>query len=314
MMIAWVIGNHGLLGSALCRKLAHNNIRVFQPLERFCWSNERFLELQLAAAIQSFSSFVDNAKEWQIYWAAGMGSMGSSAISLVSETRALSLLLRLIESDSRLNVTSGTVVFASSAGAIYAGSFDYHINENSVPAPTTSYAREKIIQEELIRLFTHANKNMSALLARLSTLYGPKQSVVKQQGLLSHIARCMLKNQPIQIYVPFDSMRDYILADDAATTIISTLRAIKEPEVYIKIIASEQPTSIAEIISNFKRIFRRTPLIVTSTSKLSNIYPRRMKFKSIILPECPQTPKTSLLVGIAQIIATELALFKNPRA
>lgn len=44
----------------------------------------------------------------------------------------------------------------------------------------------------------------AALIARISMFYGPGQAKDKQQGLLAHIARCILRNQPIQIYVPYD--------------------------------------------------------------------------------------------------------------
>lgn len=315
MTIAWVVGSHGLLGSALCRKLTRIGSELLLLDERFDWCNESVLALQLTSAIQAFSSLVGDAKGWEIYWAAGVGNMSSSAGDLIPETRALALLLRLVESDPRLVAKSGAMAFASSAGAIYAGSPDYLINENSLPAPNTAYAREKIVQEDLVRSFTLANSHMTALLARLSTLYGPNQSTGKRQGLLAYVARCMLTNQPIQIYVPFDTIRDYIAADDAATMMISTLRAISEPGVCIKIMASEQPTTIVYIISNFKRVVPRTPRIVTSASKLSNIYSRRMLFRSIVLPEFSRTPKISLPVGIAQLMAAERAAFvRGPRA
>ena len=148
------------------------------------------------------------------------------------------------------------------------------------------------------------------MLSRISTLYGPGQAKGKQQGLLVQFARRILRNQPIQIYVPFDTIRDYIFVDDAAAIIVASLRAIGEkPGVFTKIIASEQPTTIAEIFSIYKRIARRTPRIVTSASKLSIIYTRRIQFHSIAVPINEQLSRTSLLVGIAQVMAAERSAF-----
>jgi UDP-glucose 4-epimerase len=123
-----------------------------------------------------------------------------------------------------------------------------------------------------------------------------------------------LRNQPIQIYVPLDTIRDYITAGDAAAAIIATMRAISEKSgVFTKIIASEQPTTIAEIISIYRRIARRTPKIVTSVSKLSSIYTRRIQFHSIAIPVNEQISRTSLLVGIAQVMAAEMSAFARSR-
>jgi UDP-glucose 4-epimerase len=159
---------------------------LFWPVERFRWSVERELASQLAAAVQAFAGRAGAVEGWEIYWAAGLGTMSSSDADLALETRVLLLLLRLVESEPQLMAMPGTVAFASSAGAIYAGSRDFIITENTPPAPTTAYARAKLKQEDMVRSFAHANDNVSALLARLSTLYGPGQSLGKQQ----HLAAC----------------------------------------------------------------------------------------------------------------------------
>ncbi len=310
MTIAWVLGSGGLLGSALCRALRSDGTELFSPVHRLRWDSEPVLAPQLATAVQSLAARAVAAGRWEIYWAAGASTMGSSEVALAPETRTLSILLHLVESEPRLMSTLGAVAFASSAGAIYSGSLDDIISERTSPAPTTAYAREKLRQEDLVRSFAHANSRMAALLGRLSTVYGPGQSVGKQQGLLAHIARSILRNQPVQIYVPLDTIRDYIASDDAAAAMVAALRQASEsPCVLTKIIASEQPATIAEIISIFKRISRRAPRIITGVSGLSGIYPRRVQFQSVATREGTRPPRTSLLVGIAQVMGTERAAF-----
>ncbi len=310
MTLAWVLGGGGLLGTALCRALRRNGTGLFSPAERFCWDDGAGLVAQMTAAVQAFASQVGAADQWEIYWAAGVGAMSSSPDALAPETRALALVLRLLEAEPRLMAATGAIAFASSAGAIYAGSPDPVITELTSPTPTTDYARAKLSQEDLIGSFVLANDRVSALVARISTIYGPGQAMGKQQGLLTHIARRILRNQPIQIYVPYDTIRDYIAVDDVAAAMVSALRITSEkPRVVAKIIASEQPTTIAEIISIFKRIARRAPQIVTSASRLSNLYSRRVQFRSIVLPECARATAVSLPVGIAQLMMAERAAF-----
>lgn len=310
MTIAWVIGGNGLLGSSLLRVLRRTGINLFTPAEPFRWDNEPELTRQLKAAVKYFASFVSTEMSWEIYWAAGMGTMSSTEHELAVETKVLTTLLNLVESEPKLIEAKGCFVFASSAGAIYAGRTDESINENTPAAPTTPYAHAKLRQESLISAVSSANSRITALIARISTLYGPGQAAGKQQGLITQIARRILRNQPIQIYVPLDTIRDYISADDAAAVMVATLRLINgKAGVFTKIIASEQPTTIAEIVSIYKRIARRTPRIFTSANKLSGIYSRRIQFHSIAILPNEQIPRTSLLIGISQVMAAERSAY-----
>lgn len=310
MTLAWVVGSTGLLGSALCRELRRRGTSLFSPSERLHWGREPELASQVALAVQAFAGRVGGVERWEIYWAAGVGTMSSSTSDLAPETRTLALLLRLIQSTPMLMALPGALAFSSSAGAIYAGSRDEIISEITPHAPNSAYAHEKLKQEDLLRSFALECNHLTVLLARISTIYGPGQSLGKQQGLLAHIARCIVRNRPIQIYVPFDTIRDYIAVDDAAATMVEALRANADrPRVVTRIIASEHPTTIAEIISIFKRITRRTPRIVTSASRSSNLYSRRVQFQSVATPECAPRSRTSLLIGIAQVLAAERAAF-----
>lgn len=314
MTIAWVLGSSGLLGTALCRALRSNGTELFFPINRFSWANTPELEAQIVAAVKDFASHITAGDRWEIYWAAGVGTMGSSEEALAPETHVLSLILQLIKADQRLMLTPGAIAFASSAGALYAGAPDEIITENTILAPTTAYAREKLKQENLVTSFALANNHKIALIARISTIYGPGQAAGKKQGLLTHIARSILRNQPIQIFVPYDTIRDYISADDAAATILTALNTtVKSSPVLVKIIASEHPVTIAEIISTFKRIARRTPRVVTSANKLSGLYSRRVLFRSIALPECKITSIKQLPLGIAQLMMAERAAFIRSR-
>jgi len=313
MTAVWVVGENGLLGAALLRALSRRGFSAFTLAERFRWDTERELAIQLASAVNEFAGFVGAGNPWQIYWAAGVGTMSSTAAELATETRTLSRILSLIESEPGLTAAEGCFAFASSAGAIYAGVTDDIVSESTAVAPTTDYAREKLQQEGLVETFARQNGKVTALIARISTLYGPGQASGKQQGLMAHIARCILRNQPVTIYVPFDTIRDYIAADDAAALVVATLHTIdRRSGVFTKIIASERPTTIAEIISIFRRVSRRRPRIVSSSSRLSSIYSRRIRFHSTTLPVDERMTRTSLLTGIAQVMAAERLAYTRP--
>jgi UDP-glucose 4-epimerase len=210
--------------------------------------------------------------------------------------------------DKRITTVRGCFVLASSAGAIYAGSRAETIDESTPVAPTTAYARAKLTQESLVAHFASRQLKVAALLARISTLYGLGQSAGKQQGFISMVARRMLRKQPVHVYVPFDTVRDYIIADDAAALVIATASSLAAAEgVFTRIIASEHPTTIAEIVATFKRIVRRAPGIIMSANPLSSLYARRIQFRSHWTAKIPIPRRTSLHVGVSRVIAHERA-------
>jgi UDP-glucose 4-epimerase len=312
--VAWVLGSAGLLGAALCRSLRADGTELFRPAQRFSWAEPAALAEQMQTAVAAFGLHAQDSQRWEIHWAAGVGTMGSTAETLAPETQALTLMLTLMDGQAWVKSTPGTILFASSAGAIYAGSADEVITEHTAPCPTTAYAAEKLKQEDLVRRFVAANLSTNALIARISTLYGAGQANGKKQGLLGYISRSIIRNQPVQIYVPFDTIRDYIDADDAARAMLGSARdAGPQSGVLLKIIASETPATIAEIISIFKRLSRRTPLVVRSANKLSSLYTRRVQFKSIVSSAHVKLPGKRLPVGISELMRAEhLAFVKSP--
>ena len=302
MTVAWVVGSGGLLGRALCRGLHRRHIRRFDagPLD---WADLRELRSQIDRAIVTFASTLSETDDWQLYWAAGIGTMGSRKQELEVETSILSHLLERLGQRSDLVARRGGIVFSSSAGAIYAGCHDDPICERSQELPTTDYGRSKLEQERIVRGMMPAGGRWSALVARLSTLYGPGQSMGKGQGLIAHIARSVLRNRPVRIFVPLDTIRDYLHVDDAADEMICGARSLRGGQIVTRIVASERATTIAEILGAFRRVAHRAPRIITSASPITALYSHRVQFRS-----CDRRfglQQTSLGVGIARLLEFE---------
>lgn len=303
----WVLGGRGLLGSAIKHPLSfEKEVRLFEEPEPFSWTEKTILDLQLQKVIDTFAKSIGEHDSWELHWMAGRSIMSSEKNELEEETRILSFVLEKIGSHPNMQTTEGTIVFASSAGGVYAGSTDETIKESSAACPLSPYGEEKLKQEELIRTWATEHSKTSVLIARLSTLYGPNQSRGKKQGLLTHIARSILQKKPVEIFVPFDTIRDYVHVRDAAAEILRCLRAVRGSDsIVTKIIASEEPTTIAQIIQLFRHALRIRPRIVTSSNPRSSHYARRICFRSTVLVEERNRKRTSLLCGIAEILASE---------
>lgn len=303
MTLSWIIGRGGLLGSALAASAEKHGHSIFVPNHRFRWEQPHILDA-IGSAASTFFERAAGFEGWQIHWAAGAGTMGSTAQEMAHEIELFEGLLALLQRQPGLQRGRGTLSFASSAGGIYAGCFN-RATEATPPAPLAPYGRAKLAQEQALCRFQAENPGLGILIARLSTLYGVGQSRAKRQGLISHMARALVRNQRIQIYVPMDTIRDYILVEDAAEEMLSQLQMPSSDRPAIRIIASERPTTISEIVSTFRRITRRAPKIAVGTSHLAHLYNRRAQYQSLY-QAAPKVTRTPLLIGIAKVLEAEL--------
>ncbi len=306
----WVIGAGGLLGGALVGALRQRGEVALHVVEQdLAWGHNASLAAQWDREVAAFARTAARAGRWLLIWAAGISSMSTDEASLNLESRALDLLLERLTSEPVLRDTPGCLVLASSAGAIYGQSRDEFISEASAVAPGTAYAAHKLEQEMKVRRVIESQPGWTAMLARYSTLYGPGQSRDKSQGLISQVARRIVANEVVHIYVPLDTIRDYIFVDDAANRTLATLDDLhgRRGEVVMKIIAAEQPTSIAQLLGVFRRVSRRPVRLVTSVNNLSPLYSRCIRFRSDEPAGQPHGLCRNLHTGIHQILEAERA-------
>lgn len=304
MTTAWVIGSGGLIGRSLVRELDSRGIAVYRPpVARWAWDQEGTFRLQVATAVDGFVDWARRHGSWSIYWAAGTSSMSSSEAFLSMESRLVGTLVNAVASNAPLMATRGAFALVSSAGGVYSGARTPLISEETPPAPTNPYGAGKLHQEDLLVHPALIAAGCRTLLARVSTVYGPFQAKGRRQGLISHIARCIVRRQPAAIFVPLDTIRDYIYADDAARVLVESLQACRESDCpTIKIVASERPATVADIIGTFQRVSHRALRFTTQTSPASSLYVWRSRFRSVVFPELARLSSTPLLVGVERVL------------
>ena len=314
MRLAWVIGSGGLLGGSLVCELAKEGVELFAPPIQIHWGDRSFIARQFQMAVKAFSIQAKN-RPWQIYWAAGAGTMHSTEADLQQETATVDALVSALLQEDSLDLAMGTLVFASSAGAIYAGVTSGTIGESTLVAPINAYGRNKLLQEGIVRRLHREGAGASVVCCRISTIYGAKQKRGKQQGLLTEIARRILCNEVIHIYVPLETMRDYIEVDFAAKAMVQSAAALSiRRGVHVKIIASEVSVSVAQILSIFKAVCKRNLRIVTRTDVRSKQYLRAVQYRSEIPLFDLTSTRENLGVGIMRILAAQrLEIAKHGR-
>jgi len=125
---------------------------------------------------------------------------------------------------------------------------------NSIPIPTTAYGNLKLNQELALTEDFSQIAHVTTVIGRISNLYGPGQNLSKLQGLISHLILAALAKRTMNIFVPLDTIRDFVFVNDAAQ-VINTLATMDSPPK-IAVIASGEPKSLATVISQVQAVIR----------------------------------------------------------
>jgi UDP-glucose 4-epimerase len=274
----------------------------------------------MTAAVSAFASRVGQqpGAGFEILWCAGVGVVGTSAADLAAETMSLRLLLDSLDAEPNLEGVPGCFFLASSAGGVYGGCQARPMTEETKPHPISDYGRAKLEQEAVVSAWSRKRPGIAVLIGRLANLYGPGQGLHKPQGLISHLSRCMILGVPAHIYVPLDTIRDYVFAEDAGKWVAAGLRRLATEagggrRNVVKIYASEREISIAGLIGVFRRIARRQLKVVVGIRSTRAQQPALLQLRSTVWPEEPTVVRTQLLEGVSRVYQDQLRLLQLGR-
>ncbi len=306
-MISWVIGRGGLLGRNVELALSARGT-IWHPRHRFTWDDPHAVERELSIACQTFAVEV-GTEPWQIAWCAGAGVVGSSASDLDAETNALSCLLTgVTENLCGRRTGEGAIFLASSSGGVYAGVGSPPFHESSPVAPLAPYGWNKLEQESLARQWSLETAT-PLLVGRLSNLYGPGQNLTKGQGLITQVCLRVMNRQPLILYVPLDTIRDYLFARDAGELVAEGLARLRSensltdmtPDV-VKILASHQPATISTVLAQIRSVMKRPVSVIIAASPNAAWQARDLRMTSSVWPELDRRPTTTLSEGIRWVL------------
>jgi UDP-glucose 4-epimerase len=315
--LSWVVGRGGLLGSHVESALdADADADIWRPEHPIPWHDSDNASANLELEVTGFLAQAARlGRPWRLLWCAGAGVIATTPRALAQETLLVSRFLTRVAdrlSDNPALTGTGTLFFASSAGAVYAASSaPPPFNEHSPVGVLAPYGGEKLRQEEL---FTGAATScgVDLLIGRLSNLYGPGQKLSKPQGLIAHVGHAALRHQPVSIYVPLDTIRDYLFAADAGSMVVEAVKRSEKsrrdggpPEATVKIFASEVETTVASVLRAWRQVLRRPLRISFAGSPVGRLQPRVLSFRSCVWPELRGQP-TLLPLGVDAVRRDQL--------
>jgi UDP-glucose 4-epimerase len=222
--------------------------------------------------------------------------------ALVAEAELFEAFLGDVAASS-LAAAEGAVFLASSAGGVYAGSPSAApFTETSPTGSLVPYGHAKLRMEAA--LAAHVDRTGSAaLVARIANLYGPGQDLTKPQGLVSQLCRTALTGQPLVVYVPLDTMRDYVFAEDCADLVVTGLMGLRDrvrggaPRVVTKVVASGQSVTIGALVAETARQYKRRPHVVVKAPVEGTGQVVDLRLRSTVWTELDAALRTTTAVG-----------------
>ncbi|MFL6725324.1 MAG: NAD-dependent epimerase/dehydratase family protein [Sphingomicrobium sp.] len=294
-----LLGGRGILGSAFRTQLERRGADV--ALVRPPWG----AAAEAATFVRSeLSRLLGRCGPTTLIWAAGVGHVGASAGELEAETAGLEAAAEALRALAPAAAAATTVLFSSSAGAIFAGA-EGIIDEQSEPCPVAPYGREKLRQEQLLRRVSRET-GARVIACRISNLYGLADGRLTARGLISIAVRCTRLRQPMTVFVSPDTRRDYLLSSDAATLALQQLDSA-QPGFSTALIREGRSRTIAEVLGLIGSVARRRVPAVYAERPESRLQPRSLRFSApVALPG--NTRLTPMETGIARMVMAPLAV------
>ncbi|HET7735303.1 MAG TPA: NAD-dependent epimerase/dehydratase family protein [Nocardioidaceae bacterium] len=292
MTVTWVVGAGGLLGRHVARALqASGHVVVTQEIP---WHDAEGVRAALRAGAAALADLAAGGS-WSVAWCAGAGVVATPQEDLDEEVEAFRTLL----DELAALPGQGALFLASSAGGVYAGSPDVPpYTEESQTRALAPYGVAKLAMEEHATSYAR-DHGLALLIGRISNLYGPGQNLGKPQGLVSLLCQAELSRQPVGVYVSLDTLRDYLFVEDAAAMVVACLDRLSPGERVTKILASGRATSIAALVGEATKVFRRRPPLVFRGSASSSVQVRDLRLTSVVWTDLDVLARTPLPVGLA---------------
>jgi UDP-glucose 4-epimerase len=221
-----------------------------------------------------FAKFA-HGSEATIVWAAGAQGVADSHSGIASELESFRDFAQAISSKPELH--EATVAIISSAGGVYSGSLNPPFTVTSPITAINQYGLNKIAIEDISR--SDLSENFRVHIARVTNLYGSWSG--PRQGLVNRLCYAAATREALQIYVPLDTVRDYIYVDDAAALLFIELNAINRFEssnyLSLSLVGSGENTSIGSLIDTVTHVTHRKVPVTLAQLDETRLQPRDLR-------------------------------------
>ena len=304
-MHTWVIGAGGLLGSAIQRQAQNPfNARAIP------WNDPHQATIALTTSLGEFAALT-NDEPWRIIWAAGRATTVATPEEAEQELETFERFIGALAKAQPEGQGSFTLV--SSAGGVYAGSHNPPFTSTTEARPIGTYGNLKLAQEQACAQLPH--QGITTTITRVSNLYGPGQDLRKLQGVVSRLCWAGISKDEVNIFVPLDTLRDYIYVDDAAARILHWSRPeSSEPnyEPTVRVVASGQPMGLGHVINTVQDILHMRIPVSFGTHETASFQAQDIRLTPDTDATIASLPITPFPAGVRRVFEDLLQRRQDP--
>lgn len=141
-----------------------------------------------------------------------------------------------------MNNSCRRVVFSSSA-AVYGNPVSLPLSEDASLRPLSPYGVSKRAAEDYIQVST-ATSGLSAAILRYGNIYGPRQAVSAECGVITIFVQALLSGKQPTIFGDGTATRDYVYVEDVAK---ATYLALEHNDSFIANISSGKEVTVLDL-------------------------------------------------------------------
>lgn len=195
------------------------------------------------------------------------------------------------------------IIYASSV-AVYGRPKKIPVTETDEPIPIYSYGIAKKCAEEYIKYFSDTH-HVNYSILRYANVYGPRQPIYGEVGVIAIFTDKVVKGQPLTIYGDGNHLRDYIYIDDVVEATVKTLSAGDRDTFNV---GCGKGVSVNEVFSAIREVAPESLEVIHQPERIGEIG----KFSCHIskLQALGFSPKVALAEGIRRTLEHYR---KNPR-
>ena len=151
--------------------------------------------------------------------------------------------------EASLEAGIGKFLYASSV-AVYGQPATLPAAEDTPAAPIYSYGIAKMCAEEYVR-FYGAVHGLDYHILRYGNVYGPRQPIYGEVGVVAIFTQRVLRNEPLIVYGDGTHQRDFVFVDDAVE---ATVRLLDLPGQDTFNVAAGRGITVNELFDAFERV------------------------------------------------------------
>lgn len=247
-----ITGGAGFIGSHICEflskkdytviiadNLSQGNYENIHKLKNIKFYNKDISKDEIEEIFQ------EEKPDFVIHLAAQV-SVGNSVNNpyLDAEINILSTI-KLLELCKKYGIKK---IITASTAAVYGNSKYIPIDETHPKEPFSPYGLSKYTMEKYIEL-----SNVPYIIFRFSNVYGPRQKISGESGVIAIFSKAMANGEIIKIYGTGDQVRDFIYVEDVAKIFVKAI----ESDVKNKILnfSTNKGITINELFKLMSKIY-----------------------------------------------------------